>query len=129
MLFLRRYGVGAAPETTADDAAFEGITADIASLADGVGIITGPTVIAVIIISVWPERKIPQEGAHARMISTGIGSRAVTPYIGPVAVLPLVIGAMTAGQGGGDEQEVYVLRFFHVFFDFFAFPGGVTSPL
>jgi len=113
VLFLGRYGVGAAPETAADDAAFEGITADIASLADGVGIITGPAVIAVIIIPVRPECKVPQEGTDARMVSTGIRSRAVTPHIGPVAVLPLVVGMVTAGQGGGDQYEPYMFRFFH----------------
>jgi hypothetical protein len=48
------------------------------------------------------------------MIGPAIGGRAVTPYIGFVAVLPLIIRAMAACQGGGDQYELDVSGLFHV---------------
>ena len=95
-------------KAAADDAAFFRAEADVASFADGRGVIADAAIAKIIISPVWPEGIVPEEGAR-RMNHVCIGGGAVTADIDllalAVCVDPVVTRSMAGSQGGGDENE------------------------
>jgi hypothetical protein len=112
---LTAYAECAPAKAAAAHAAFETIAANVASFADGTGVITRMPVAAIVIIAVWPEGIIPQQGAAGRTVHAGVRGRRIAPDVGRciIAPIPLLAWLMAAGKGGGYQYQFYVFCFLH----------------